>query len=101
MARHVLFAGSPATRRVSVILAGRDDCPNSTRTVASVAGRASGRSTCKPTGSVAFEGAGAFNSSRFPSGKLRAVGGLIKPTPAGISETGGTRTGSSAEWVAV
>ncbi len=54
--------------------------------VASVARGAGRDGSAKAAGSVAIEGAEAFNSPAFPAGKFRAAGGLIKPTPAEIPE---------------
>jgi hypothetical protein len=43
-----------------------------------------------------------FNPAAFPVGKLRAAGGLIKPTPVEYPENRWNKElGSSAEWVQV
>lgn len=102
MARHVLSSGSPAEGRVSVSHAGRDDRADATRTVTSVAGEFGLRRSAEPGGSVAIKGAATFNPAAFPAGKLRAAGGLIKPTPVDSPENRlNKELGSSAEWVMV
>lgn len=56
----------------------------------------------RPVGSVAIEGTGTFNPAAFLAGKLRATGGLIKPTPVDFPEDRRNKElGSSAEWVVV
>ncbi|GDY10482.1 hypothetical protein LBMAG52_39700 [Planctomycetia bacterium] len=56
----------------------------------------------EPGGSVAIEGTGTFNPAAFLAGKLRATGGLIKPTPVDFPENRlNKELGSSAEWVMV
>ena len=56
--------------------------------VESVAGWLGLGGPAEPGGSVAIEGAGTFNPVAFQAGKLRATGGLIKPTPIDIPEIG-------------
>ena len=93
---------SPVGTGKSAHLPGRDDCADSTRRVASVAEclgleRASGSAR-----SVAIEGAGTSNPAAFQVGKLRAAGGLIKPTPVDFQENRRNKElGSSTEWVMV
>lgn len=102
MARHVLSARRSEARTVSVSPPGHDDCADSTRTVASVAGRGGLSDLPEPGGSVAIEGAAAFNPAAFQVGRLRAAGGLIKPTPVEFPEDRlNMELGSSAEWVMV
>lgn len=81
---------------------GRDDCVDSTWMVASVAGWLGLGVAVELGGSVAIEGAAAFNPAAFLAGKLRAAGGLIKPTPVDFPEDRRNKElGSSAEWVMV
>ena len=85
-----LAHSSSVGTRPSAHAPGRDDCADSTRRVASVAGWLSLGWSAEPGSSVAIEGAGTFNPAAFLAGKLRAAGGLIKPTPVDFPEIGGT-----------
>ena len=69
-------------------LAGLDDCADSTRRVASVARSLGLRRSAEPGSSVAIERAATFNPAAFLAGKLRATGGLIKPTPVDSPKIG-------------
>ena len=70
--------------------------------VASVAGWIGLGGSVEPGGSVAIEVAATFNPVAFRAGKLRAAGGLIKPTPVDFPEYRlNKELGSSAEWVMV
>ena len=77
---------APAGTGRSAHPTGRDDCADATRTVTSVAGQLGLREPIEPGGSVAIEGAETSNPAAFLAGKLRATGGLIKPTPVDSSE---------------
>ena len=65
---------------------GHHDCADSTRMVVSVAGWLGLGRPVEPGSSVAIERAAAFNPAAFLAGKLRAAGGLIKPTPVDFPE---------------
>lgn len=109
MARDLLFLGPLATGALSIAKVeaaggdfGPDGCADWTSWIASVAraGRLGGGG--ESARSVAFAASETFNLGAFLAGKLRAAGGLIKPTPAeNVEKRPNRELGGSTVWVMV